>query len=436
MNRFRRVAMRAQSVGPRAGRAADDPGWSFAAIINDFATTKDEQGRPVYENRAPAVVKEGIPMVMRRCGYPDERKGKMMNVSALAQITGCLDETLGDIAAFHAALPNEEPTWARFAMALCDQLGQPARRVLEDRDEDPVLPTRMSVGYKVAAGYLVPTREILLLEFDGAAPPATVPALLEYVKRRTSLVGAREVCAAPMTMVTRVSEAFMMGMGGAYGEVSPTRMAMAQTLCRQLLVGLLWKRFDLVFERKLLFEDCPASALNPRTAHISKQLIQRREELADSTFAEHPRVPSLFDAVHASRLNEAFSRASHPDVPWPALEDMVAELVRHQDGAITLQQDNCTALVGQRFSTYLRAFREFVEVFEELERGLRQELGFPIESAVVRDPTFFPEPRALRWLELITGHRLRNGHGEHASWVFRNQHRTITLPPLPMLTHA
>lgn len=133
-------------------------------------------------------------------------------------ITDHLDAVLANVTAYRAHLPARPASWDVLYRALLDQLAQGAVFVL--RHPGARLPAHLSVGYKVAAGYQVPVRELLELELLGRAPPPTVEHLLAYVRGRASLVGKREVCAAPMVMVARVTAAMLEG-GAAPVAFSP-----------------------------------------------------------------------------------------------------------------------------------------------------------------------------------------------------------------------
>ncbi len=406
--------------------AEDEAAWSFGSLISGFTTTKDDQGRPLYENRAPAIVKEGVPMVMRRCGYPDERRGKMMNLSALTQITAQLEGVLAEIRRFHNSLPDGPPSWDRFCWALNDQLGQPALHALRSKSKQVVIPTLMSVGYKVAAGYLVPTREIMSRCIQGAELPMTKSALLGYIRERGSLVGAREVCAAPMAMVERVSEAFLgMNRDREAGHVDADRLQLSRALTDELWIGLLWRSYDLAIERQLLTGDL-RGALRPRTAHVAGQLSARLEAMAAEPDVA-PRLPAGLDAELSRRLRAAMVPREPGENDAPLLQ-LTSELVARQEGAITLLDGSLAELVSRRFVAYLATYLEFVSLFEEVEVSARVALGCATKAPVLHDPSFFPEPRALRWLELVLGHRLRRSAEQSAMWVLKNQHRVVEVP--------
>jgi hypothetical protein len=412
------------------GRPAVATPWSLGAVINGFDRIRDDEGRPMHENRAPAEQKEGIPMRMRRCPYPDERKGKMMNVSALAQITAHLDEVLSDIAGFHASLPPGPPTWDRFCMALMDQLGRPALYVLRSSEPEPTVPAAMATSYKVAAGYLVPTRELMSLALGPGAPEASIRNLIDFVHERRSLVGAREVCAAPMNMVQQVSRAFMLGEPITRDQVDDERVVMARALTLQQWIGLTWRAFDLQLERRLLLTELGGSLLRPRTPHVARILEERRTTVRESE--ETPRVvpPALLGPSRVRRLSEAMAPAGEVD-PWPELTQLVTSLLEYGDGAITLTDTARRAPFSRRFVGYLRALQVFQAEFEGLERDLRGALGFEPTAGVAFEGGFFPAPKSLRWFEMVLGHRLRPAEDGTPGLVLRNQHRTEAVPPAP-----
>jgi len=409
-----------QGVGPYA---ADCEAWSLGSVLNAFATTKDEQSRPLYENRAPAEVKEGVPMVMRRCGYPDERHGKMMNVSALSQITARFNDVVQRIDDFQAALPQKCVGWDRFCMALADQLAGPAVFVLKCESSQPRIPTVTSVGYKVAAGYLVPCRSLMVLHLKGRAPDASTENLLRYIRANRSLIGTREVCAAPMSMVERVTQALMGDRRGEGGSVSTQRLGLARGLTSELWLGLHWRCVDLHFETSLLRGVLLGETLRPRTPHVTRLLEERILALEGQDLdVPLPEPPATLEQSHRDRITAVMT--GH----WvePRIGDTVSKLALHCDGAI---QVNATLArnVGPAFVQYLHCYLTFSQIFDELELGIRDCLGLASDKPIQRDPAFFPEARTLRWLEMIIGHRLRPDLQSPGGWLLRNQHREVPL---------
>jgi hypothetical protein len=403
--------------------------WSLASLIDDFSQVVDVEGRPVHEGRAPAAVKEGVPMVMKRCPYPDERHGRMMNVSALAQITDHLDAVLANVAACRAGLPARPASWDVLYRALLDQLAQGAVFVL--RHPGARLPAHLSVGYKVAAGYQVPVRELLELELLGRAPAPTVEHLLAYVRGRASLVGKREVCAAPMVMVARVTAAMVEG-GAAPVAATPDpalveRTRVVELLMRQAWLGIVWGRLDQVCERRLLLDDPGRARLHPRTPYLARLLDERVAAVAGLD-ADAPLIlPPVLDDDGADALREVIAGLTE-GAAWGGDAAADARLPPSPDAAVELTDRGREPQFARRFAAYLRAYRVFLARHERLERALRAVLGVPTTAPVAFSPGVFPRPRALRWFEVISGYRVRAPDDAPTALTLRSQLHTIAVP--------
>ena len=409
-------------------RNPSDP-WSLAGMINNFETICDTEGRPVFEGRAPVGVKEKVPMVMRKCPYPDERQGRMMNVSALNQITEHLDAALENIASYRLTLPSTVTSWDFFYRAILDQLGQAALYILRNK---PVLPVQLSVTYKVATGYQVPLRELLNLELSRQAPVPTVANLLDYVKQRKALVGKREVCAAPMSMVTKVTEVLYDGLPDQKTKARPERVAVAQALMLQTWLGIVWRRFDLAAERQLLLEDLGPATLFPRTPYLKRLLADRLGEIEQSEVVDYFELPHLLPPDLRQSLRRTMAFLEGGQELCGETVSLIQSLMEHDDAVVVMSDLTRRPVFAQRFVAYLKAYRSFVAHFEAIEIDLRQRLGFPTEPPVLLDPSFFPSPRALKWFELVSGHLIRPNPEVSGGLMFQNQHRSIPIPLIPV----
>ena len=83
--------------------------WSVSAVIFDLNDMLDDEGRPISERRANAAVRAGVEMDMRECPYAGIRHGRLMNTSALAQVSHHYNPVMGEIAAFRRQTAGEDP---------------------------------------------------------------------------------------------------------------------------------------------------------------------------------------------------------------------------------------------------------------------------------------------------------------------------------------
>ncbi|MBX7223736.1 MAG: hypothetical protein K1Y36_27730, partial [Blastocatellia bacterium] len=375
--------------------------------------------------RAPVEVKEKVPMIMKRCPYPDERQGRMMNVSALAQITDHLSAALQNISAYRSCLPQVAVSWDFPYRVILDQLAQSGLFLLR---EGKVLPAELAVTYKVAAGYQVPLRELLNLELDHKAPPPSAENLLAYVKKRRALVGRREVCAAPMPMVIQVTEVLFGTGSEVTTKAAPERVAVTQALMLQTWLGIIWKRFDTAVEGKLLLTDLGPENLHPRTPHLRKLLADRLAEHEEIPSPDYLAFPILLQNQVGSVLQEALEGFYDETKVNSDTVALIASLFNYGEEAVTLTDAARRQVFAHRYTAYLRAYWVFVQQFEEIELGLRNLLGYPLEVPILLERSFFPEPRTLRWFELISGFQIRPDQEIPGSLVFKNHHRWFPIP--------
>jgi len=400
--------------------------WSLSGVVFGLGSLRDDEGRPVGERRAPAIVKEGVTMELRPCPYKDERQQRSINVSALEQIVRHFDFVLDDIARVRTMMGPHATSWEDVYVAMMAQLAQAAIHLLGRREAVGPIPTHMSVGYKVAAGYSIPLRELLELEARGLGKPVAVETLLGLVKERKLLVGAGEVCAGPPGLIARVTEALIHGRPESKGDVNPVRLTTARTLAVQVRVGIAWRLFDLAAERALLIDEIGTKGLTPRTKHLTRMIDERIGEL-DML----PRItgeiglPETMPAEASSRLRSAMD-TNPANETRSRTAGRIEELLDHGDGAIKIDA-SARPVFAQLFAGYLDAYRTFVHVLGDLERRHRHCLGFPADVPVKLGGAIFPVPKALCWFERIVGHRLRPSESDSEALELRNHDRTVAV---------
>ena len=415
--------------------ALSDKPWSLAGILGDFESSSDDEGRPLYEGRAPVRLREGVPMVMRQCPYPDARHERRMNVSALEQILAHLTAVERDIATFRSATPDEAPSWSALTRIVFDQTALPAIYLLERRSLSEPIPARLAVSYKVAVGYSKPVVDLLELDLRGEALPVSVEGFMAFVQKGRYLVGAREVCAAPTNVVERVTAALLAPCVPSNDALSPVRRPVASALALQIALGIAWRLFDRAVEGQLLLRDLGPERLHPRNGYLRRILGERMIELGTDpgalpgeTGAARPRLPAdLSPRVHEHLVTAMAAAMGEADSEPPVTAAFDA-LLDDGDGAIRLTDLSVRVRLARRFAGYLRARRVFLRTLIELEFDIRRTLGFPLDVPVAFDHSVFPISRALKWFELVSGYRFRTSETQLEGFVMRNQHRSVPLP--------
>lgn len=385
--------------------------WAVSALIYGLDELIDDEGRPVSERRAPSLAKQGVAMELKACPYHDERQGKPMNVSALAQITKHLDAVLGDIRAFAGALPGQRAQWRRVLIVVLDQLAGPAIHVLKTRDMVPPVPARVAVGHKLAAGYFGVVREILAREAQGEQRVVSVESLGRFVKETRALIGESEVCAGPPHLIGRVSEALIDGGATpAASQVPPARIDIATALSHQVGLSIAWELFDAAIERHLLFGEVARDVLHPRTEIVRRELDRRLVELADPK--RSPPLESAAAAVPpeaptAGALRTRLGSRGTQDAAFPQAAEKVAELLALGEGGLQLLDASRRDSVARCVTGYFLTYRSVVVALFTLEQRLRQLLGYAPEAPMKLNGVVLPAPKCMRWAEMLLGHKLR-----------------------------
>lgn len=385
--------------------------WALSALIYGLDELLDDEGRPVSERRAPSLVKQGVVMELKGCPYHDERQGKPMNVSALAQITKHLDSVLSDIRAFAAALPGDAQTWQRVLIVVLDQLAGPAVHVLKCRDIVPPVPARTAVGHKLAAGYFGVVRELLARQAQGEQHEVSVASLLRFVKETRALIGESEVCAGPPHLLARVSEALLQGAASPLPSPAlSSRSELATALAQQVGLSIAWELFDAASERHLLRELLHRQVLQPRTEIVRRELDRRLGELAEPTRpAQWPHAAAAVPlAVPGSaELADLLRSGGAPDPAFAMTSAKLSELLTLDEGALQLVDEARRAPVAGCLAGYFLTYRRVVAVLFTLEQRLRELLGYAPVAPMKLNGVVLPAPKSLRWAEMLLGHKLR-----------------------------
>lgn len=378
-----------------------DAGTSLGELLFSMDDVHDEEGRPLGERRASSRAKEGCPMELVPCPYPDERHGISMHQSALEQIRGYLKPVLRDIASFHGTLPPEVGGWRRMVLAILDQLSGPAVHVL--RGGARPVPARLAVGYKLAAGFFDVSKHLLRRELIGEARPPTASRFLELVKDERALIGASEVCAGPPKLIRRATEVLLAGDVEEGGAADPRRREVAERLAHQLVLATTWKIFDAAAEAELL--RCCAGEVEPANPFIADKLAARMREL-DAADPPSGRVCSESPIAwvpppHRDPLLEAIE--GYHRAPPAAGLDALAELTPHRVSALRPSGAEVSRAVEERFLRYLAVRRALVRAQLRLEWELRDVLDRPERASVALGKLVLPVCRTSPWFRACLG---------------------------------
>lgn len=388
--------------------ALGESAWSVSAVVFDLNDMVDNEGRPISERRADAAVRAGVEMEMRQCPYSGIRHDKLMNVSALAQISRYYNPVLEEMAAFRRQIEGANATWADILAGVIDQLARPAVYLLQQRNAQGPVPAQMAVGHKLAAGFFGVLRGLHERLALGTRLPVTAESFLDLVDEMGALVGASEACAGSPQMIRKVSTALVEGDSDSRVELDRLRVDIARCLALQVQLGIFWQLYDRVHLWSLI-----RGGLRERLTPCNSFLARKLELAEDDVEALAPPLPDgavLPDALDAqlrSRLADALCDSADPQ----ALEEdsrTAIELLNEPGSAI--RYDGESAPFALRVAHYLNTRRLFVAELSRLELELRGHLGFPVDTPISLGAAVFPAPQALPWYELILGRRL-GAHG-------------------------
>lgn len=400
--------------------------WALTGVIAGIDHIRDDNGRPLGERRAPADARRDVSTELVTCPYHDERHGKLMNRPALEPTMRQFAAVADQVAAFHAALPPDAPSWPRMLWAVLDQFSAPARYLLQRRQADGPVPAALSAGHKLAAGYFGALLALLREQASGGSlPEASGESFATFVAERGALIGASEVCAGPPHNIRVLTRFFVHGgEARSSAKVEPSRLALARGLADQVRLGVAWAVFDELVERALLLEHGLPRPLTSRTAYLADRLATRAGELRAKPT---PRPDQLADLVPAVPAAEHLGPAlTNPLLELASASElaMMRSVLELGEAAITLPAEQRPHFASLLANLLVR-YRLLVQTQWQLEQGLRDALGYDPKAGFVLTPILRPRPRALEWLDVFTGHHLECAAGEHTTLRLHNHRRTL-----------
>ena len=383
--------------------------WSVSAVVFDLNDMLDDEGRPISERRADAAVRAGVEMEMRECPYAGIRQGKLMNTSALVQISHYFNPVMTEIAAFRRQAGGKDASWDDILACVVDQLSRPAIYLLQQRSEQGPVPAQTAVGHKLAAGFFGVMRGLHERLALGAQMPVITATFLQLVDEMGALVGASEACAGSPQMIRRATLALVEGNADSPLELDPLRITIARCLALQVQLGIFWDLYDRVHLWSLIRGEF-SEHLTPCNTFLSRKLESAMND-ADAFAPTRPhgdRLPHALDAQLRDRLAESLRDAAAPQA---LAEDLrTATELLHEPGC-AICYGGAAETLALRVANYLNTRRLFVAELSRLELELRGYLNFPSATPIRLGAAVFPTPHALLWYELILGRHLgADGH--------------------------
>jgi len=373
-------------------------------VVFDLNDMLDDEGRPISERRADATARSGVEMEMRECPYAGIRNGRLMNVSALTQISNYYNAVMGEIAAFRRQVGGDAATWPDILAAVLDQLARPAIHLLQQRDALGAIPAQAAVGHKLAAGFFGVMRTLHERRALGADLPVSAEVFLNLVEETGALVGASEVCAGSPQMIRKATTILVEG--GAANDVllDQARLDVARCLGQQVQLGIFWQLYDQLHLWELTRGET-RQRLVPSNDFLTRKLEQAVVAVAAPAPARPDAacLPASLDADVRSRLADALRDATDPR----ELEEDVqtATQLLGLAGSV-IGYEGAAAPFALQVARYLNARRLFVAELCSLERQLRGLLGYSAETPIQLGTAVFPRSQALPWYEMVLGRRL------------------------------
>lgn len=402
--------------------------WSVSTIVFDLDDMIDDEGRPISERRAGAAARVGVKMEMRECPYAGIRRDKLMNVSALEQISNHYNTVIAEMAAFRRQAAGEHATWDDILAGVIDLLAYPAVYLLQQRNAHGPVPASIAVGHKLAAGYFGVLRSLHERLAQGENLPVTVDSFLTLVDETGALVGASEVCAGSPQMIRRTSTALLEGRADNQTELDPLRLKMARCLALQMRLGIFWQLYDRVHLWRLVRGEHRAYLI-PFNDFLNRKL-NTVEDTLDKSAPPQPDVAMLPASLNA-QLRGSLAEALRDAVGQQMLEEDVrtATGLLNEPGSAIRFSGEITPF-AQHVAHYLHTHRLFIAELSRLELELRGYLGFSADAPISLGAAVYPAPQALHWYELILGQRLgKDGHLTGSNTGVRVVE--LNLPPYP-----
>ncbi len=383
--------------------------WSLSELLFSLDHVLDAEGRPVTERRAPASVRMGVEMEMRACPYTDGREDKLMNHSALTQVTRFYNDVMAEVAGVRQLADEGQLSWSDILVPVLYQLLGPTLFLLKQKGGDAPLPAKEAVGYKLGAGYFGVMQTLFERRALGGDIPVTTPAFLDLVYETRALVGGAEVCAGSPEMLRNASRTLMQGDPGSAGDIDAVQLQLARTLALQFELGTFWRLFDATHYFNLI-RGHDRQHLVPFNDFLQRKLDEAAAALgskpAPAPVAE--RLPQGLDSGVREQLLQALQHTTPAETL--SVDFKAAVNLLKTPGSVISFGGSKVGLALQ-FTRYLHCMRLFRQTMSDLEIGLRQSLGMKADSGVKLGPVVFAKPLALPWYERIVGCRLGDsGH--------------------------
>lgn len=385
-------------------KALNGQPWSVSELIFDLADVFDDEGRPIAERRARASVRAGVAMDMKECPYSDLRQGKLMNTSALVQVSRHYNTVMADLAGYRAQAGGRDANWTDILAAVLDQLARPAIHLLTSRDPHSPVPARDAVSHKLGAGFFGVMQTLHERLALGVEIPVTTAAFLSLIAETQALVGAGEVCAGSPPMIRNACTALIEGSPEHAAALPGQRLIIGYRLALQVELGIFWRLYDRHHYRQLLAG--PDSAcLQPFNKFLTDLAGTEAATaaLAGMNLPVGDRLPVALSPACRTRLGAALTGDADPEL-WQPDFDTVLRLLEEPGSVVGYTGDKVQ--FAKQAARYAHAFRSFRQEISAQEAELRAVLGYDPDTPVHLGPLAFMPPKALPWFERVVGIRL------------------------------
>lgn len=193
------------------------PDGVYFSQLLEVGDHRDDEGRPLGENKVLRLAGEQVPVELRRCPYPGSRHEhpKPMNVSALQQMIRHWPRIVGALGWLRARYvegPGELSLLAFWRVAQAGAL-VPSYLLLHGAGpfREAHLPAWVAGLYKASLG-LYETSQLMMIHGSvtgecGPGAVVTAEAVLAFADRNQVVVGQHEVCAGPANLIRGAARA-------------------------------------------------------------------------------------------------------------------------------------------------------------------------------------------------------------------------------------
>jgi hypothetical protein len=378
------------------------PLWVVRMVID--TSLRDVEGRLLRENRAPAEAIRPGEIEMKKCPYSGSRQTEPpmpMNMSALRSMKHHWDDVINSVCLVRGSYSQITgiTQMGVFDLWRVSQLGSalPWYYIFAHGELAPVYAASLAKA-TLGMGIWAQTVYVRMLVEQWTPPPMTSETILELAEGNGTLLAEREVCAAPVKMLTRFYDALLdlpaevktphmqrlvdngdaIARFGAYYtnmKLALYVMFLARRFVYADLLAVLPDREVTPHLRELFEASCePPDMIMIALADMpAMPLVKRAGFLASLVMNVLPMTPDKSDVPLQAAMVEVAAAMLVPDAPI----EVIAEVIETQ--AVTSEQ---ATIAARAIATWARLDHLFARVVGIVENGMR--------SAASADPYVAP----------------------------------------------